>query len=151
MKLKNKMIIFLTILIISIVCISTISLAAKYTPGKFGDAISSTDVDTSDIEDVGGQIVGIIQIVGTVVSVGTLTIIGIKYALGSAEERASYKKTLIPYIVGAILLFGATNLTQVIYEWKWNSTVGGSIDEFTQEAIEDANKVLQEAIQGVTK
>lgn len=117
MKLKNKMIIFLTILITSIVCISTISLAAKYTPGKFGDAISSTDVDTSDIEDVGGQIVGIIQIVGTMVSVGMLTIIGIKYVLGSAEEKAAYKKTLFPYLVGAVLIFGASNLTQIIYSW----------------------------------
>ncbi|MBQ2916910.1 MAG: hypothetical protein IJE59_01845 [Clostridia bacterium] len=120
MKLKNKMIIILTILITSIVCISTISLAAKYTPSKFGDAISSTDVNAGEIKDIGGQILGIIRVVGTIVAVGMLMIIGIKYMIGSAEEKAAYKKSLLPYIIGAILIFAASSLADLIYGWATN-------------------------------
>lgn len=119
MKLKNKLLIVLMVLIISIISISTISLA-KYTPGKFGDAISSADVDATEIKNIGGQIVGIIQIVGTIVSTGMMMILGIKYMIGSAEEKAAYKKTLFPYFIGAVLIFGASNLTQVIYTWARN-------------------------------
>ena len=44
-------------------------------------------------------------------------VLGIKYMVGSAEEKASYKKTMMPYIVGAILLFGATTVATAIFEF----------------------------------
>ena len=37
--------------------------------------------------------------------------------VGSAEERAQYKKTFLPYLVGAVLIFGAANLAQIVYTW----------------------------------
>ena len=46
-----------------------------------------------------------------------LIVLGIKYMMGSAEERAEYKKTLFPYFIGAVLIFAAVNLAQVIYSW----------------------------------
>ena len=42
-------------------------------------------------------------------------VIGIKYMMGSAEEKAEYKKTMIPYLIGAVLLFAAVNLATYIY------------------------------------
>ena len=36
--------------------------------------------------------------------------------MGSIEERASYKKSMLPYFIGGILLFGAVNLTAAIYD-----------------------------------
>ena len=68
------------------------------------------------VEDIGGKILGIIQVIGTFISVGALMIMGIRYMMGSAEERASYKKSMIPYIVGAVILFGAVNITSMIYD-----------------------------------
>ena len=35
--------------------------------------------------------------------------------IGSASEKAEYKKTMIPYIVGAVLIFAGTSLVKVIY------------------------------------
>lgn len=81
-------------------------------------------------EDIGGNILGLIQTIGSFISVGILMVIGIKYMMGSTEERASYKKSMIPYIVGAILLFGALNITTAIYNAvpKENSTATQSQD-----------------------
>ena len=52
-----------------------------------------------------------------------LTVIGIKYLMGSAEEKADYKKSLMPYVVGAALVFTASVFAQAIYEFfnGWNA------------------------------
>ena len=60
------------------------------------------------LDNTGNKIVGIIKVVGIFVSVGALMAVGIKYMMGSAEEKAEYKKVMVPYIIGAILLFGAS-------------------------------------------
>ena len=35
--------------------------------------------------------------------------------LGGVEQKAEYKKRMLPYIVGMILLFGGVNLLSIIY------------------------------------
>lgn len=66
------------------------------------------------VTDIGNQIIGVITTVGVVVAVVVLLILGIKYMMGSASEKAEYKKTMIPYLVGAILIFGASAITRVV-------------------------------------
>ena len=73
------------------------------------------NVHTNDLTKVGNNIVTIIQVVGIVIAVIVLLVIGIKYMMGSASEKAEYKKTMIPYIVGAVLIFAGTSLVRVIY------------------------------------
>ena len=73
------------------------------------------NVQTNDLTKVGNNIVTIIQVVGIVIAVIVLLVIGIKYMMGSASEIAEYKKTMIPYIVGAVLIFAGTSLVRVIY------------------------------------
>lgn len=82
---------------------------------EFDKTITASGADNLKTE--GGRIVGIIQVIGTMIAVGMLTILGIKYALGSAEEKAEYKKTMIPYLIGSVLIFAVSNITQIIYEW----------------------------------
>ncbi len=77
----------------------------------------------SDAETVGNNILGIIQTIGTLIAVGAIMFLGIKYMMGGAEERAEYKKTMLPYIIGFIILLAAVNLTAVIYDLFTN--VGG--------------------------
>lgn len=72
-------------------------------------------VETSSLTTVGNNVVTIINVVGIVIAVIILLIIGIKYMIGSASEKAEYKKTMIPYIVGAVLIFAGTSLVRVIY------------------------------------
>jgi len=57
----------------------------------------------------------IVKTVGIILSVIALAIIGIKYMIGSIEERAEYKKTMIPYLVGVFLVFSVTTIPQLIY------------------------------------
>lgn len=72
---------------------------------------------SSTIQDVGNNLMGTIQVVGIVIAVVILMIIGIKYMMGSAEEKAEYKKTMIPYIVGAVLIFAASTIANLAYNF----------------------------------
>lgn len=65
-------------------------------------------------------IVDVIENIGIVVSVIALVIIGIKYMLGSVEEKANYKKTMIPYLIGALLVFSISLIPQIIYKFMEN-------------------------------
>lgn len=79
-----------------------------------GNLHGTTSGAQSDVVNIGNQLIGIITTVGVVVAVIVLLILGIKYMMGSASEKAEYKKTMIPYLVGAILIFGASAITKVV-------------------------------------
>ena len=122
---KNKLLIIaITFLILIIFFIPTYSIATvnpienpeSYEPG----GISSTDSDK--IVNRVHPILGTITVIGIVISAITLTVLGIKYMIGSVEEKAEYKKSMIPYIIGVVLLLAA-------------STAVGLIAKLTQEAI----------------
>ena len=68
------------------------------------------------LKDIGNKIIGPIQVIGSLVSVIAIIIIGIKYMLGSVEEKAQYKETLGPYVLGAIFVFAITNILKIIYD-----------------------------------
>lgn len=103
-----------TVAIVLMVLTST-AFAAEFTPENVS---ANTDVGAGkNIQTVGSNILGVIRIVGTIIAVGIVMVLGIRYMMGSAEEKASYKKTMIPYIVGAVLLFAASNLAQYVFNF----------------------------------
>ena len=69
------------------------------------------------VEEAGEGLIGAVRTIGILVSVGILMVIGIKYMVGSAEEKSSYKKSMMPYIIGAVLLFGASVFAQAIFDF----------------------------------
>ena len=76
---------------------------------------STTKVKGANLlKNIGNDIIGTVTMIGSIVSVITLIILGIKYMLGSIEERAEYKKTLTPYVIGAVMVFGITNIINFI-------------------------------------
>ena len=72
------------------------------------------NTNTTNLTTVGSRIIDIISTVAIVISVIVLLIIGIKYMMGSASEKAEYKKTMIPYLVGAIIIFGASAIAKTV-------------------------------------
>lgn len=93
-------------------------------PAEMANNLKGTTSNAqSDVMNIGNQIIGIITTVGVVVAVVILLVLGIKYMMGSASEKAEYKKTMIPYLVGAILIFGASAITKVVVSLA--SGIGG--------------------------
>ena len=83
------------------------------------DGANST-VQTGEIEKMGNAIIKVISTVGAVIAVIVLMIIGVKYMMGSASEKAEYKKTMIPYLVGAVLIFTASTVARIVVGFAEN-------------------------------
>ncbi len=115
MKQTSKLIVVLSI-IFSILAIGVMSYATDPSTVLSGLNGQATGVSTTGLTNLGNSIVTVIRVVGIVVAVVILLILGIKYMMGSAEEKADYKKSMIPYIIGAILIFAATAIVGVIYD-----------------------------------
>lgn len=103
------------VMIMMPMCAATDGVTVK--PGEIADLLTGTKSEAQNqVVDIGNQIIGIITTVGVVVSVIILLVLGIKYMMGSASEKAEYKKTMIPYLVGAVLIFGASAITTVVVQ-----------------------------------
>lgn len=88
-------------------------------PNYWKPTVGSDDT----LVDKTSSLLGAINTIGIIVSMIALIAIGIKYMLGSVEEKAEYKKTMIPYIIGFVLLMTCTTIANLIYEisaevWK---------------------------------
>ena len=68
----------------------------------------------TQIATIGSKILSVVTSVGIVLAIVVIAVLGVKYMMGSLEEKAEYKKTMIPYLVGAILVFGASAIGKVV-------------------------------------
>lgn len=75
----------------------------------------------SEFVDKANIIIGVIQAVGSIVAIVALIIMGIRYMMAGVEEKADYKSTMIPYIVGCAMLFVISNLVAFIYNLVQNN------------------------------
>lgn len=122
----------LILLMISVVLFSfcTFSLASG-TEGTSGAPDPSKykgsgEANVGGIENLGNQIITIISTVGSIASVIVLIVLGVKYMMGSAEEKAEYKKTLMPYVIGAVLVFAASAIASIIFGFAGTLSGGTS-------------------------
>ena len=108
----KKVIIIFSIFTI-LLCISSISIAT-INP----DTYKPKDIV---IQDAGRSllltqnIIGAITVVGIVISVVVMIILGIKYMIGSVDQRAEYRKTMVPIIIGMLILFGTSWIITTIF------------------------------------
>lgn len=88
----------------------------KFKPDSWKPSSTNSVSNGDELETVGNKVIGSVKVVGTIMSVITLIIMGIRYALGSLEEKAEYKKTMKPYIIGAVMVFAITNILGIIQD-----------------------------------
>lgn len=111
---KTLKILSILFVAISIIALSTSVFAAVDPSGYDGNG---STVNTASIDSFGQNIVTLISTVASIASVIVLIVLGIKYMMGSAEEKAEYKKTLLPYIIGAVMVFAASSIAGVIFNF----------------------------------
>ena len=117
MKKQVKILSAVLIVLAVLVSLSNVVMAGNNVPGMLENiAAGNGNADVSNVIKLGATIVTIMQTVGIVVAVVILLVLGVKYMIGSAEEKAEYKKTMIPYIVGAILIFASTTIVNVVWQ-----------------------------------
>ena len=126
MKKLSKFFAVLLILAIAMVAFTTVANASAGDVANIFQKAEESNVDTGDMTTVAGNIVNIITWVGIIVAIIVLLVLGIKYMMGSAAEKAEYKKTMIPYLVGAVLIFGASAIVQAVVKMTTMTTGTGA-------------------------
>ena len=96
-------------------------------PSEFKDILDNIDgydkpddLDSGTSNKIGAaanKVLTAIMNIGMVAAVLMIAILGIKYMLGSVEEKAEYKKDIIPYLIGACLLFGITTFVKIFMQF----------------------------------
>lgn len=103
----------MSIVLVAVMMICTLSTTLyALTPGEITP--KPTDAD-KQIQNIGQQVLSAITTAGIVLSVVMLAVLGVKYMMGSAEEKAEYKKSMMPYLIGAVLIFGASVIATAVY------------------------------------
>lgn len=105
------------LIVMMLMTVSTSVFAAAGTDVTPKSIDGNSSVNVGGITSIGNDVVRIISTIGVVVSVIILVVLGIKYMMGSAEEKAEYKKTLLPYVIGAGLVFAASAIATVVYNF----------------------------------
>ena len=113
----QKILVFIATILLIFSLGANVVLAADNSSLITPNSITAQAPSSNEIQDVGGKILGVLQTVGVVLAVVILVILGIKYMMGSAEEKAEYKKTMIPYLVGAVFIFAAPILANIVYNF----------------------------------
>ena len=113
--MKNrKILIFIIMFLIFTISITTIVLASGPIDNPNSFDPRTNGITSPQVVNKANSIVGTITTVGIVISVIALIIIGLKYMMGSVEEKAEYKKTIIPYIIGIALLLSSSTIVKII-------------------------------------
>ncbi len=110
--MKNKYLILKIIVFFVIILTMTLNIS-------FGMSVSDLNGgDREQIESlntIGNKTITVITTIGSVISVIVIIVIGLKYMIGSVEEKAEYKKTLMPFLIGALFVFAASTIASIIY------------------------------------
>lgn len=129
----KRIIKFLIITIILTMFTFTVHKQEVYATG-IGDIVSGAEdfieagekddhptIEDSDLKNMSDLLYNTLLIIAIVITVIVGLIIGIKFMTGSVSEKAKIKETLIPYIAGCIVIFGAFGI------WKLVVTIMSSV------------------------
>lgn len=118
MKNKTLKIICIILVVINILASTVNAFTMTDIIDKGKDFISSKSdndkIDESEVSQLSNSVYSILQFIAVVVAVVMITILGIKYITGSVEMQADIKKTLVPYVIGAFMAFGAFAIWKVV-------------------------------------
>lgn len=124
--LKKITIIFLIVLIVTIGLPNKIQAALSDDVIEAGDdfldnADPDNPLDEAALKDTSEFIYNAFFSIAVVLAVAVGVIIGIQFIMGSIEEKAKVKETLIPYIVGVFVVFASFTI------WKIAITIGNDV------------------------
>lgn len=74
---------------------------------------ASSQVDQATLESTSDFIYNIFLAIAMVVAVIIGMIIGIQFMTSSVEEKAKIKESLVPYVVGCVVVFGAFGIWKI--------------------------------------
>ena len=79
-----------------------------------GKANSENAINTEILNDTSNLIYNTFVIIGVCAAVIVGAILGLKFIMGSVEEKVKVKESLVPFIIGCVVLFGAFGIWRLV-------------------------------------
>ena len=115
--IKTISILLMMLMVAMMLSTSVFAIGEVKSPSGFDaeNGFFSTDTQTTTVfQGFIGTLINIIQVVGMGVAVIMLVVMAIKYVSAAPSEKAELKKSIMIYVVGAVVLFAASGILQVI-------------------------------------
>ena len=71
-------------------------------------------ISTDDMKDISDGIYNVLLTIGIIIAILIASILGIQFMIATAEDKAKIKESIIPFIVGCIVVFGAFAIWRAI-------------------------------------
>lgn len=91
------------------------TVLAEDVSGITGAVNGKTSGAQGTMTDIASKVTGFIWVLSIIVAVVVVMYTGLKFIVGSTQEKAEYKKSLIPILVGVLLLVFATTIVNLIF------------------------------------
>lgn len=84
-------------------------------------AVSASDLKptytahSNSFVGIGRELLGWIRNIAAIALVILLAFFGLKFMMGSVDQKAEYKKSLMPLIIGTFVVLGATTITSTVW------------------------------------
>ena len=79
-----------------------------------GQKGADSTISSDEIQTTSNLIYNVLLIVGVCIAVIIGVILGIQFITGSVEQKSKVKETLIPYVTGCIVIFGAFGIWKLV-------------------------------------
>lgn len=122
--MKKIMISFMMFMAIIFVCFSSEAYAMGNVT-QDGDSFinigkqeyaNNKPLDEGALQVTSKEIYNLLFTLAVVIAFGVGLVIGIQFIMGSVDEKAKIKETLIPYVVGCIVIFSAFTIWKIVIE-----------------------------------
>ena len=122
MKIFQKISIVLIIAVIASLTLGTVSTnismaAGGKSPTDVMENVtgsSSSDIDTSGLTNVAGKILTFLQVISGVFAIIMIAVTGFRYIIETADVKKELKQSMLPIIIGILLVFFATSIAKFI-------------------------------------
>ena len=85
-----------------------------------GAADSNIEIKPEQLNDSSSEIYNILTSIGMIAAVVVGVVLGIQYMFTSAEEKAKVLETILPYIIGCVITFGAFGIWKLLINTLYN-------------------------------
>ena len=109
--MTKKVVKMLAVVLVALVLVATIS------PTVLGTSFK--DIQVGTVTD-SAQDTTVVQIVGVGVAVIMLIVLAIKYISAAPGDKADIKKHAVVYVVGAVVLFAASGILEIVKNFAGN-------------------------------
>jgi len=110
----NKKIMKIGLAILLALILLSIAITPVYALDDPSQVTSKDNPLADKTQSIGGVLLGIAQVIGVAVAIIMLIVLAIKYISAAPNDKAEIKKHLVVYVVGAVVLFGASGILGIL-------------------------------------